>query len=212
MSSVAIASACAAAPPGAVTPAAPAPVAASGPADISSAPQAVIDRARRAMREAGFAADAKLASSEPAQWNDSSLGCSQPGMQYLQVITSGHIVRFVDRGTTHEVHVAGEQAVICGPTVAGAPKRPRPVRAKDVQESYQRARDDLATRLGIPAEQVTMVGTEPHTWPNDAMECATVTSNQPLEGFRFVFDVQGRLYSYHSDLKRVLPCPSIEAQ
>lgn len=213
MSSVAIVSACAAAPPDAVTPAGPTPVASSAPATTgSSAPQAVIDRARSALREAGLAADAKVASSEATQWSDSSLGCGQPGMQYLQVITSGHIVRFVDRGNTHQVHVAGDQAVICPQSLTGAPKRPRAVRPSEMSANVERARAELVALLGVPVDQVKLVGTEPKTWPNDALGCGTATSSQEVNGYVFAFDVRGRTYTYHTDLQRLMACPPIEAQ
>src|SRR5688572_30891918 len=55
---------------------------------------AVEQRARKALSDAGIAGPLELVSAEAVQWNDSSLGCRQPGQQYLQVITDGHVLQF----------------------------------------------------------------------------------------------------------------------
>jgi hypothetical protein len=52
----------------------------------------------------------------PVEWNDSSLGCAQPGVNYLQVITPGFLMRLEAQGTTYEYHTDARSAVVrCGP-------------------------------------------------------------------------------------------------
>ena len=41
---------------------------------------------------------------EPVTWADSSLGCPQPGVAYLQVVTPGHLVVLTAMGETYEYH------------------------------------------------------------------------------------------------------------
>ncbi|MEJ7654328.1 MAG: hypothetical protein WKH64_13890, partial [Chloroflexia bacterium] len=78
--------------------------------------QAAVAVARRAAaQEANVDMNqTNVASVEPRDWNDSSLGCPQPGMSYLQVITPGYLVIVGAGGRTYEVHTdAGKRAVVC---------------------------------------------------------------------------------------------------
>ena len=38
------------------------------------------------------------------EWSDSSLGCPQPGMDYLQVITPGYLIRLEVNAQIYEYH------------------------------------------------------------------------------------------------------------
>lgn len=42
-------------------------------------------------------------------WPDSSLGCPQPGMMYLQVLVDGHLIRFRATGQIYEYHSGGNR-------------------------------------------------------------------------------------------------------
>ena len=53
------------------------------------------------------------------QWNDSSIGCPEPGMQYLQVITDGSVIELVAGGTTYWFHSGGSK----GPFLCDSPMR-----------------------------------------------------------------------------------------
>jgi hypothetical protein len=49
-------------------------------------------------------------------WNDSSLGCPQPGVNYMQVITPGYNMRLDAQGKAYEYHSDAKSAVVqCGP-------------------------------------------------------------------------------------------------
>lgn len=56
-----------------------------------------------------------LISKERVEWNDSALGCPQPGMMYLQVITPGYKLIFSDGTRTYDIHTGreGRPAVWC---------------------------------------------------------------------------------------------------
>ena len=48
------------------------------------------------------------------EWSDSSLGCPQPGMYYLQVITPGYLIRFQALDKVFEFHTnKGDQIIYC---------------------------------------------------------------------------------------------------
>jgi len=60
------------------------------------------------------AAAVQLDKAEAVDWADASLGCPEPGMMYAQMITPGYRVSLKVGGKTHDVHVAGTRAVMCG--------------------------------------------------------------------------------------------------
>jgi len=57
--------------------------------------------------------DILVKSVEGVQWPDSSLGCPQPGMMYLQVITPGFRVVLTVNGKDYEYHTDYQRAVPC---------------------------------------------------------------------------------------------------
>ena len=51
---------------------------------------------------------------EPVEWPDSALGCAQPGMMYMQVITPGFRVTLEQAGQRYVLHTdQGRRAVHC---------------------------------------------------------------------------------------------------
>jgi hypothetical protein len=56
----------------------------------------------------------RLISAEEVDWPDSSLGCPEKGMVYMQVITPGFRVRLEAGDRQYEVHTGRGRAVVCG--------------------------------------------------------------------------------------------------
>ncbi len=55
----------------------------------------------------------RLLSVEDVQWRDSSLGCPKPGMNYLMVITPGHLIRLEAEGQVYEYHTDEKRVIYC---------------------------------------------------------------------------------------------------
>ncbi len=66
-------------------------------------------------QKAGVGADElKLVSVAAQEWNDSSLGCPEEGMMYMQVITPGYKVVLEADGKQYEAHTdRSGRAVTC---------------------------------------------------------------------------------------------------
>ncbi len=80
----------------------------------SNAP--AVDLARRMLaNELGCEPDqVAVVSAEAVEWPDSSLGCPQPGMMYLQVITPGYYVVLEHNGRRYTYHTdRGRRAIRC---------------------------------------------------------------------------------------------------
>lgn len=77
---------------------------------------AAVELARSTLaRELGCAAaDVAMVDAEAVDWSDSALGCPQPGMMYMQMITPGYRVTLEHDGQRYQVHTdGGQRAVRC---------------------------------------------------------------------------------------------------
>jgi hypothetical protein len=142
---------------------------------------------------------------------------ADPGAAYPQVITSGFIVIFAGDEKPHEVHVAGNAAVICSEALSVAPRRPRsalPARNLDVMVTQ--ARQDLAAQLAVDVSTVRLQAVEPASWPKGTLGCEEGSTDSPagatLPGYRIQLICLGRTYTYHTDLTEVRACPPIAPQ
>ena len=68
--------------------------------------QALIEKAKEdlAQRFSISLSQIQLAQISEVEWSDSSLGCPQPGMDYLQVITPGYLILLEVNAQTYEYH------------------------------------------------------------------------------------------------------------
>jgi hypothetical protein len=88
--------------------------AAATPAAPGAGAQAVIELAKQDLAKA-LGVDASTITvqlANPVEWNDSSLGCPKPGQTYLQVITSGYLVKLQANGQTYEYHTDTQGTVV----------------------------------------------------------------------------------------------------
>jgi len=84
-----------------------------GGADVDPGLQPLVDMAVADLAEKlGVAAlSITLEAARLVTWPDSSLGCPQPGMEYLQVLTDGSVIELSAGGTVYEYHTGGNQYV-----------------------------------------------------------------------------------------------------
>ncbi|MFL5805099.1 MAG: hypothetical protein ACJ8CR_25565 [Roseiflexaceae bacterium] len=89
-----------------------APTPASGAPDPASRPLADLARQDLAQQLGIKAEDITVASVEEVEWRNSSLGCPQPGMNYLQVITPGYRITLEAQGRRYEYHADRSSRVV----------------------------------------------------------------------------------------------------
>ena len=68
--------------------------------------QSLIEKTKEdlAQRLSSSVTQINLIEATEVEWSDSSLGCPQPGMDYLQVITPGYLIRLEAGGQEYEYH------------------------------------------------------------------------------------------------------------
>jgi hypothetical protein len=156
-----------------------------------------------------------VAGVEARTWSDSSMGCGQPGSMALTVITEGYAVSATVQGRAYDVHVSGENALVCGN--AGLVRRDRSpaVRATGIDVLMERARQDLAQRLRADPAQIRLDGVKGQQWPDSSLGCPlqdeTIEAG-PVDGLVLALRYRGRLYFYHTDRVSLRPCPAIDAE
>jgi hypothetical protein len=131
------------------------------------------------------------------------------------VITEGFVVVFaLSDGTKRRVHVAGSKAIVCDR--GGIPNVPRiALPARDVGSVSEKAREDLAQRLGVPPEDIQVVKLSRVQWADSAMDCAVpgeAIDPSPVSGYLLQLRYNDREFTYHADSERVRACPPIESR
>lgn len=99
-------------------------------------------------------------SAEPVQWPDSSLGCPQPGMNYMQMITPGYRVSVLDtsNGKTYSVHIGAGRAIVCDKSANKGARAEKNLRFGKRWQQSQEAQKLLAARLSVEQSKIRIVG------------------------------------------------------
>jgi hypothetical protein len=150
----------------------------------------------------------RAASVEAAEWPDASLGCPQPGEMYAQVITPGFRIVLEAQGVSYEYHADSERRVICC-----EPQQVRPVPGSGPTEMVDLARADLAQRLGVSLETISVSAVLGQEFSPDAFSCQTTKERAAREespavvvGTVILLDAAGRRYEYHASDQTVIFC------
>jgi hypothetical protein len=176
-------------------------------------------------QEVGAGAEnATLVSVADAVWRDSSLGCPERGNVYTPVMTSGYRVTLSVNSSRYVVHVGQGRAVLCGGAVKRVPPLPsdssagRAVKLPSTGavaglKLAEQARADLAKRLGVDKDAVTINFFRPATWPDASLGCPVedrIYTQQLTKGFTIELASGDKTYEYHSDMSHVVPCDRVE--
>lgn len=149
-------------------------------------------------------------------WPDGSFGCPQPGMNYPQVITPGHYAVLKHDGRVYRVHIARGQAFVCETGSGGAGKPPPvPLLRLPQERLIALARADLAGRLSVEPDQITMQTIRKIDWTDTSLGCPEEGEEYVsvvTQGYVLTMEYDGRQFAYHADQHRVLPCPPIDVE
>ncbi len=146
------------------------------------------------------------------EWPDSSIGCPQPGRGYLQVITPGHKVTLRAEGRVYVVHEARNDAFVCKQTKALGGITPE--RELIFGRQMAEARKDLAGRIGVPEDDIEFISGVGTSWNDASMGCpepGVQYAQARVLGWVLTFRHGNRDFTYHTDLRRTIPCPPISA-
>lgn len=143
-------------------------------------------------------------------WPDASLGCAQPDMMYVQVLTPGYQVVLEADGQLYDYHGGSPDTMfLC---TAGSAETPSPSAGGDesrkpaVAPGSQAAVDatvaDAAARLGVPADSIQVVSMEDTVWPTSGLGCekpGQMYLQVITPGYQIVLQAGDMLYTYHTN-------------
>ena len=101
-------------------------------------------------------------------------------------------------GKTHTVHVAGKYGVLCDRPRLGGRLGRNFANARLVE----RARQDLAARLGVDPEAVQTGWVRPTVWPDASLGCPKpdmVYAQVETPGYEIELEANGKTYRYHAE-------------
>jgi hypothetical protein len=149
-----------------------------------------------------------LVSLEAQEFNDSSLGCPEPGMAYQQVVTSGHRIIAEAEGRRFDVRIAGGHGRICRNNKRSkAPLNSN--RESAVTIMIDHARHDLADILEIDKAKIQMRDIRPYDGENLPIGCTPQCESDQSCGYMIGLFYAGRRYDYHAVAGTAAACPPI---
>lgn len=135
-------------------------------------------------------------------WPDSSLGCPEPGAEYLQKVTPGYLVNFKAGENIHTVNIGDNRAVICERINDFMLERKK--RGDSVLRAHREARLDLAKKLNVDPEVVKISKIKVETWPDSSLGCPQSDQQYkegPIEGLKINMTCRDRQYEYRIPLE-----------
>jgi len=132
------------------------------------------------------------------QWPDSSLGCGEPGVAYLQRVVPGYFVSFSANEKVYTVHVGDNSAIVCDKFNDLMTERQKRGRAAIM--AHNNARADLAKKLNVDPEMITVTKMKTETWPDSSLGCPVAGEKYtqgPIEGLVIDMACRDRQYEYH---------------
>ncbi|MBN1656770.1 MAG: hypothetical protein JXA93_00135 [Anaerolineae bacterium] len=139
---------------------------------------------------------------EAVQWRDSSLGCPKPGMNYLQVITPGYLIRLEAKGEVYEYHTSQSNVVYCENPETEA-------EGNVINQLIAAARADLASVTGMAEGKIEVIETEYVEWRDSSLGCPKAGQSYLqviTPGYLIRLRAGGEEYEYHTSMKQVILC------
>jgi hypothetical protein len=179
----------------------------AGQPDYAPELQALLDKAKADLTGAvGVNASAiHVQSIEEKTWNDSALGCPQPGVAYLTVITPGYRIVLEANGKDYAYHTSHDEVVLCQRELGKV--RPPP----EAAELVEGARQDLAAELDLAPDQILLVRLEAVDWRDGSLGCPEPGKGyitMIIPGYLFVLEANGQSYEYHASDTSYIRCDS----
>jgi hypothetical protein len=167
-----------------------------------------------------------VVSIEEREWPSSALGCPEPGMMYLEVITPGYLIVLEAEGETFNVHTdtEGTNVIVCEEDVEArgdqpeARPTPTPVEGEGatMDPVATRALQHLSAETGIQQDAMTIVSREEREWPSSALGCpqpGMMYLDVITPGFLIVVEAEGEQYNLHTNVEgnNVIICDNPQA-
>jgi len=185
--------------------------------DVTAEAQEIVDLVRQDLSEqlAIPADEIRVVDIEAVEWPDSSMGCPQPGMSYLQVITPGYKIVLEVNGEEYTYHTGTSAFILCKTeTAMDEPKSADPQPDKSPLDAktaalVEEAKKDLMERAGVDMKDITVLAATKVEWPDSSLGCPKPGMNYLMvvtPGVLIKLSAEGESYEYHGDTESVFYC------
>jgi hypothetical protein len=145
---------------------------------------------------------------EAVIWPDASLGCPEPGLVYIQILSPGYRVQLSVAGVEYNYHTdQREQVVLCEETDVPGTSDDSPDIEPGLDPLIELAKGLLAEKLGIEPTQMEVLEARSMVWSNAALGCPQPDMNYiqvPQDGALIRLMALDSEYEYHSGGNRGL--------
>lgn len=139
---------------------------------------------------------------EERTWPSTALGVERPGEMYAQVMTPGYRLVLEARGILYDYHTdMSGQAKPAGIVEPGGTSNGGGGQAEG-EAPVGAAVSDLAERLNLAPDAITVANVEQVQWPDSAMglpEPGMMYTQALVPGYRIILQALGREFAYHTD-------------
>jgi hypothetical protein len=145
--------------------------------------------------------DISVVEVEAVTWPDASLGCPEPGMVYIQILSPGYHVELGVKGSVYVYHTDQEgNAIQCIESDSKTPSESAPVIESGLEALITQAAEMLAQKLDIQTTQIELLEARSIVWSDASLGCPGPDESYiqvPKEGALIRLRAQGIEYSYH---------------
>jgi hypothetical protein len=155
---------------------------------------------------------------KPVEWPDASLGCPQPGVMYIQVVTPGYEVRLGANGQDYSYHTGGGDFALCEPQLGVEPTGTLTATAPGPDATaaplVDMAKQDLAQTLNVAPETIALLSVVEAQWRDSSLGCPKPGQNYLTvitPGYLIKLQAGGQTYEYHASRTNVVTCDNPQA-
>lgn len=146
-----------------------------------------------------------IVKAEKVEWPSSSLGCSESGQYYLQVITPGYRIKANVNGKDFDVHTSLNSAVVCPGDKIKSAASSQMKGANLKIKAIQLAREKLLTEKNIDARSIRLVSINNQLWQKLENACGQFFAGSK-SGYFVQLKHNNVLYGFYSDGILVTKC------
>jgi hypothetical protein len=147
-------------------------------------------------------------------WRDSSVGCPEPGMGYLTVITPGYWIVLKVGSEAYYYHADTRGRLVHCPQEWSTPPpgwsqpspplviQPKPGAPDTMEKLLDLIKQDLSRRIGANRDQINVVESQRVQWPDSSLGCPEPDMAYLMvitPGYRIVLEAGGQEHYYHTN-------------
>lgn len=151
----------------------------------------------------------KVGKVQAVTWPDSSMGCAEAGMDYLQVVIEGYRIQLYAKTIEYRVHVGNGRGIVCHVKSHVKTDRTKQSEYGLLVKAIQKSQQQLMLKLQLPKTAIQLSHTKSVLWSEVLDQCKTAGEKSfapHTQGFLIVLKYKKNNFNYFSDGNEVIEC------